>query len=116
MEAEVTALLSIQMDRGFAFQMLLFLGLTVLDGRNLHFAGNQVIARSGRQALSEFAAVIRLLFVRRVFLPDGMDGDPHTKHGEVIRAIGGAEKKAVILMLARAGCVGDGTIPEQSKP
>jgi hypothetical protein len=77
------------MNLGFALKFHLFMGVghAVFKRGDLCLAGNHVVARPGRDALGELAAMVRYQVPGWMLLALRMDRDPDSIHGMIVRPI-----------------------------
>jgi len=104
MQAEVLALLAIDVDLSFSLKSFLFswLRLTILFGDELGDGRDHIVAGALGDVLGEFAVVVRHDLQMRLLLAFRMNGDLHPVYGAVVRAVRGAENHSVRLLLVRS--------------
>src|SRR5262249_20017452 len=101
MQAEVASFLIFNVNLGLAFPALLLrhLRFTVLDWSDFNLAADKVVARPARDTLSELAMMIGYQIPRGMIFAQGMNPDLNSVERAIIRAVRGAENKAVGLVV-----------------
>src|SRR5579859_1114860 len=99
MQADVLSLLTFNVDLGLRFKLFLLMSFlrAIFYGNNLNRAIHNIVGRSGRHPLGEFASMIGKELPMRTLFPQGMHLHPDSIERVIIRPISSAEDKSIIL-------------------
>src|SRR5579872_6079084 len=98
MQADILALLGVNMHLGFRLELFLFAGFPVFHFGNLHFPRDHIIGGAGWNALGKFSAMVGQQFPGWAVLSGGTHLHPDPVERAVVRPIGGPENKSVVFL------------------